>query len=134
LPLRRKNGTICQLESVFNNLLDDPNVAGVVVTARDVTERRALEDRLAHQAFHDSLTGLANRSLFADRVEHALGRGLRRQNPIRDPLHRPHDFKTVNDGLGHAAGTSFSSQSLGVSSRVCDPNTCARLGGTSSRS
>ena len=64
LRLRRKNGSVCQLETVFNNLLDDPNVGGVVLTARDVTEHRALEEQLTHQAFHDPLTGLANRALF----------------------------------------------------------------------
>ena len=130
LPLRRKNGTICQLESVFNNLLDDPNVAGVVVTARDVTERRALEDQLAHQAFHDSLTGLANRSLFADRVEHALGRGLRRQNPFAILFIDLDDFKTVNDGLGHAAGDELLvAVARRIESCLRPEDTCARLGG-----
>ena len=130
LPLRRKNSSFCQLESLFNNLLDDPNVAGIVVTARDVTERRALEERLAHQAFHDSLTGLANRSLFANRVEHALGRGLRRQNLIAVLFIDLDDFKTVNDSLGHAAGDELL---VAVATRIqaCirPEDTCARLGG-----
>jgi diguanylate cyclase (GGDEF)-like protein/PAS domain S-box-containing protein len=130
LPLRRKDGTVCQLESVFNNLLGVANVDGVVVTARDVTERRALEDQLAHQAFHDSLTGLANRALFSDRVTHALGRGLRRQNLFAVLFIDLDDFKTVNDSLGHAAGDEL----LAVVARrleVClrPEDTCARLGG-----
>jgi len=130
LPLRRKDGTICQLESVFNNLLDVSNIAGVVVTARDVTERRALEDQLAHQAFHDSLTGLANRSLFADRVEHALGRGVRRPNLFAVLFIDLDDFKTVNDSLGHAAGDELLvTVARRIESCLRPEDTCARLGG-----
>jgi diguanylate cyclase (GGDEF)-like protein/PAS domain S-box-containing protein len=130
LPLRRKNGTICQVESVFNNLLDDPNVAGVVVTARDVTERRRLEDQLAHQAFHDSLTGLANRALFADRVQHALGRGIRREYPFAVLFIDLDDFKTVNDSLGHAAGDELLvAVARRIESCLRPEDTCARLGG-----
>ncbi|MGH3136191.1 MAG: putative bifunctional diguanylate cyclase/phosphodiesterase [Gaiellaceae bacterium] len=130
LPLRRKDGTICQVESVFNNLLDDPNVAGVVVTARDVTERRALEDQLAHQAFHDSLTGLANRALFSDRVQHALGRGIRRKNLFAVLFIDLDDFKTVNDSLGHAAGDELLvAVARRIESCLRPEDTCARLGG-----
>jgi len=130
LPLRRKDGTVCQLESVFNNLLDDSNLAGVVVTARDVTERRALEDQLAHQAFHDSLTGLANRSLFSDRVTHALGRGRRRQNLFAVLFIDLDDFKTVNDSLGHAAGDELLvTVARRIESALRPEDTCARLGG-----
>ena len=130
LPLRRKDGTICRLESVFNNLLDDQNVAGVVVTARDVTERRALEEQLAHQAFHDSLTGLANRALFADRVEHSLGRGLRRRNLFAVLFLDLDDFKTVNDSLGHAAGDDLLVKvARRIESCLRPEDTCARLGG-----
>jgi diguanylate cyclase (GGDEF)-like protein/PAS domain S-box-containing protein len=130
LPLRRKDGTVCQLESVFNNLLGLATVDGVVVTARDVTERRALEEQLAHQAFHDSLTGLANRALFTDRVTHALGRGVRRQNLFAVLFLDLDDFKTVNDSLGHAAGDEL----LAVVARRLESclrpeDTCARLGG-----
>ena len=130
LPLRRTDGSIVRLESVFNNLLDDPNVAGVVVTARDVTERRALEDQLAHQAFHDSLTGLANRVLFANRIEHALGRGKRHQNLFAVLFIDLDDFKTVNDSLGHAAGDALLVAVAGrISSCIRPEDTCARLGG-----
>ena len=130
LPLRRKDGSVCQLESVFNNLLDVPSVGVVVVTARDVTERRALEDQLAHQAFHDSLTGLANRALFADRVEHALGRGVRRQNLFAVIFIDLDDFKIVNDSLGHAAGDELLvTVARRIESCIRPEDTCARLGG-----
>jgi diguanylate cyclase (GGDEF)-like protein len=130
LRLRRKDGSVCQLETVFTDLLDDPNVAGVVVTARDVTERRALEEQLAHQAFHDSLTGLANRALFRDRVEHALELTRRRDRVIAVLFIDLDDFKTINDSLGHAAGDDLL---VAVARRLqaClrPEDTCARLGG-----
>ena len=130
LQLRKKDGTVVRLESVFNNLLDDPNAAGVVVTARDVTERRALEDQLSYQAFHDSLTGLANRVLFTDRITHALERGRRRQNLFAVLFIDLDDFKTVNDSLGHAAGDELLVEvARRITSCIRPEDTCARLGG-----
>jgi len=130
LRLRRKDGSIGHLESIFNNLAGDPNVAGVVVTARDVTERRMLEAELAHQAFHDSLTGLANRSLFADRVGHALDLGVRRQNLFAVFFIDLDDFKTVNDSLGHAAGDELLvTVARRLETCLRPEDTCARLGG-----
>ena len=130
LPLRRKDGSVVQLESVFNNLLGVANVGGVVVTARDVTERRALEDQLAHQAFHDSLTGLANRALFSERITHAIERGTRRRNLFAVLFIDLDDFKTVNDSLGHAAGDELLVAVADRIRAVIRPeDTCARLGG-----
>jgi diguanylate cyclase (GGDEF)-like protein/PAS domain S-box-containing protein len=130
LPLRRADGTVVQLESVFNNLLDVPNVGGVVLTARDVTERRALEDQLTHQAFHDSLTGLANRALFSERIAHAIHRGARRRNLFAVLFIDLDDFKTVNDSLGHASGDELLVTVAGrIRSAIRPEDTCARLGG-----
>src|SRR5207253_4252789 len=130
LPLRRKDGSICQLESIFLNLLHDENVSGVVMTARDVTERRALQEQLLHQAFHDSLTGLANRALFSDRVAHALELTRRRDTLVGVLFIDLDDFKTVNDSLGHAAGDELL-VSVAARLRSClrEEDTCARLGG-----
>jgi diguanylate cyclase (GGDEF)-like protein/PAS domain S-box-containing protein len=130
LALRRKDGSVVQLESVFNNLERVANVGGVVVTARDVTERRALEEQLAYQAFHDSLTGLANRALFAERIAHALDRGVRRRNLIAVLFIDLDDFKTVNDSLGHAAGDELLvSVAERIRASIRPEDTCARLGG-----
>src|ERR671916_1043857 len=73
-----KDGSWRYLEHVVNNLLDDPGVRGVVVNSWDVTERKALVEQLSYQAFHDPLSGLPNRALFMDRLEHALSRAKRR--------------------------------------------------------
>ena len=130
LPLRRKDGSVVQLESVFNNLLGVANVGGVVLTARDVTERRALEDQLAHQAFHDSLTGLANRTLFSERISHAIERGTRRRNLFGVLFIDLDDFKTVNDSLGHAAGDELLVVvAERIRAAIRPEDACARLGG-----
>jgi diguanylate cyclase (GGDEF)-like protein/PAS domain S-box-containing protein len=130
LPVRRKDGSVVQMEAVFNNLLDVSTVGGVVLTARDVTERRVLEEQLAHQAFHDALTGLANRSLFAERVAHAIERGVRRKHLFAVLFIDLDDFKTVNDSLGHAAGDELLvAVADRVRSAVRPEDTCARLGG-----
>jgi diguanylate cyclase (GGDEF)-like protein/PAS domain S-box-containing protein len=118
------------VEAITKNLLADEYVNGVVVNYRDVTERRRLEEQLKHQAFHDSLTGLANRALFTDRVEHALARLGRGPNSLAVLFIDLDDFKTVNDSLGHAAGDQLLvavGRRLQVGLRPAD--TAARLGG-----
>ncbi|GAB4070051.1 EAL domain-containing protein [Angustibacter speluncae] len=114
------------LEGTLTNLLDEPAVGGLVLSLRDVTERHALQERLAHQAFYDGLTGLANRQLFTDRLEHALALGREVAVLFCDL----DDFKTVNDSLGHGAGDALLAT---VGERLRDAvrpgDTTARLGG-----
>ena len=66
--LRHHDGRWLQFEVQHTQLLEDEHVQGIVLNSRDVSERKAFEEQLAHQAFHDPVTGLANRALFADRV------------------------------------------------------------------
>ncbi|MBM3676694.1 MAG: EAL domain-containing protein [Actinobacteria bacterium] len=94
----------------------------------DITERKELESQLAFQAFHDSLTGLANRALFRDRLEHALAR--RREETVAIVYLDVDDFKDVNDDLGHAAGDELirlTAERMLRSVRAGD--TVARVGG-----
>jgi diguanylate cyclase (GGDEF)-like protein/PAS domain S-box-containing protein len=102
--LRRADGSWLHGETVGSNLLDDPAVAGLVLATRDVSERKTLEERLAHHAFHDSLTGLANRQQFQERVQAALLDPRRRTSGLAVLFLDLDDFKTVNDSLGHSAG------------------------------
>jgi len=106
---------------------DEP---GFVLTCHDVTERRALEQQLSYQAFHDSLTGLANRALFRDRLEHAIARTSRSQTRFAVLFIDLDDFKDVNDSLGHAAGDGMLRQMTHrIGEAVRDEDTVARLGG-----
>jgi diguanylate cyclase (GGDEF)-like protein/PAS domain S-box-containing protein len=118
------------VETLRTNLMDDDNVRGIVLNTRDVSERKAFEEQLAHQAFHDSVTGLANRALFKDRVEHALARQTRDDAPVSVLFMDLDDFKTINDSLGHAAGDRLLSE-VGdrVKAALRSADTAARFGG-----
>jgi diguanylate cyclase (GGDEF)-like protein/PAS domain S-box-containing protein len=128
--IRHQDGTTRHFEILHTNLIDDPSVGGIVLNARDVSERRAFEEQLAHQAFHDPVTGLANRALFAERVRHAVARSRRDGNGPAVIFLDLDDFKTINDSLGHAAGDQVLrevAQRLDASIRTSD--TAARFGG-----
>jgi diguanylate cyclase (GGDEF)-like protein/PAS domain S-box-containing protein len=118
------------LEMDCRDLRADRTVAGLVITLRDVTERRRLERELTHQAFHDALTGLANRVLFADRLQHALARAARDGSVVGVLFIDLDDFKIVNDTLGHAVGDQLLiSVAERISGALRADDTAARLGG-----
>jgi diguanylate cyclase (GGDEF)-like protein/PAS domain S-box-containing protein len=91
-------------ELVAVDLLDDPDVAGVVITLHDTTERTDLEADLRRLAFHDALTGLPNRVLFQDRLVQSLARAQRCDRRVAVLICDLDDFKDVNDTMGHPAG------------------------------
>jgi len=102
----------------------------MVGSVHDVTERKALERRLKHQALHDSLTGLPNRTLFTDRVGHALARSERRDGSVVVLFMDLDNFKYVNDSLGHDAGDRLLVAVAGRLRALLRPeDTLARLGG-----
>ena len=89
LRLFHRDGTVRTCEARATSLLDDELWNGIVLNVWDVSERKALEERLRHQAFHDGLTGLANRALFGDRLQHALARGRPQRRHGLGPAGRP---------------------------------------------
>jgi diguanylate cyclase (GGDEF)-like protein/PAS domain S-box-containing protein len=124
------DGTWRLIEVYGKNLLDDPAVGGVVANYRDITTRRRLEDELRHQAFHDSLTGLANRALFSDRLEHALSRTRRSRRRLAVLFLDLDDFKTINDSLGHGEGDLLLIEVAGrLREAIRSGDTIARMGG-----
>jgi diguanylate cyclase (GGDEF)-like protein/PAS domain S-box-containing protein len=128
--LTRHDGAKLLFEVQHTDLLGDEHVRGIVLNSRDVSERKEFEEQLAHQAFHDPVTNLANRALFTDRVEHALMRSQRGFPDIAVVFIDLDDFKTVNDSLGHSAGDQVLQEvarRLRIAVRPTD--TIARFGG-----
>lgn len=110
---------------------DDGSIARLVGTLTDIHDRKQVEERLAHDAFHDTLTGLPNRSLFQDRVRGCLARAQRRTVYMFAVLFLDLDrFKNVNDGLGHAVGDKVLIE-MGRLLQACirPEDTVARIGG-----
>jgi diguanylate cyclase (GGDEF)-like protein len=128
--LADKQGDLHHFEILRADLLADPAVGGIVLNGRDVSERKKFEEQLAHQAFHDPVTHLANRALFNERVRHAVARTLREGVGMAVLFVDLDDFKTVNDSLGHAAGDRVLIEAAKrISGSVRAADTAARFGG-----
>jgi len=125
----RADGTRTPVEVAITSIpqADAPRFIAVV---RDVSERKDFEEQLRHMAFHDHLTGLPNRALFMDRVEHALAKGNRHARPIAVLFLDVDNFKVVNDSLGHASGDQLLI-AIAERLRAClgPASTFARFGG-----
>lgn len=128
--IRHANGAWLTVDNVGTNLLSEPVIRGLVLNTRDVTEQSVIKQQYMHQAFHDPLTDLANRSLFLYQVGHALARAQRQSNAVTVLFLDLDNFKTVNDSLGHAAGDRLLVDAARrLATCVRDSDLIARLGG-----
>jgi diguanylate cyclase (GGDEF)-like protein/PAS domain S-box-containing protein len=122
------DGAGALMEIVAVNRIDDPDIRGFVLTGRDITDRRRLEEEVAYQAFHDALTGLANRRLLLDHVTLAINNRREEHAPASAVVVIDlDDFKSLNEELGHAAGDDLL---LAIAERL---NRCVRPGDTVAR-
>ena len=128
--VRHGDGSWRWLQAVVTNLVDEPTVAGLVVNSRDITAQKALEEQLRYQAFHDPLTGLANRARFKERLGQAVQRCRRSGGSLEVIVVDLHNFKAINDLYGNARGDQLLRE---VGDRILgtfrDAEMVARLGG-----
>lgn len=128
--IRHADGAWLTVDNVGTNLLNEPVIRGLVLNTRDVTEQSVIKQQYMHQAFHDPLTDLANRSLFLYQVGHALTRAQRQSSAVTVLFLDLDNFKTVNDSLGHAAGDRLLVDAARrLATCVRDSDLIARLGG-----
>lgn len=126
-----KNGSTVCAEIRTSGIYDtEGKFVGIVGVSRDITERKKSEEKIRYMAQHDSLTGLPNRALFADRLQQALSYCNRHQRVLAVMLLDLDKFKPVNDRYGHALGDELLKQ---VAQRllacVRTSDTVARIGG-----
>ena len=130
LHVKDAGGAWRYVELILTNLLRDPDVGGMVATARDIAQRKAFEEQLIEQAFHDPLTQLPNRALFVDRLQQAHVRSARRQGNVGVLFVDLDNFKLINDSLGHKAGDRLLVEvGARLQASVRDMDTVARMGG-----
>jgi diguanylate cyclase (GGDEF)-like protein/PAS domain S-box-containing protein len=127
---RHAQGQWIHLEALGSNLLEHPGIHGIVLTSRDVSERKKAEKRAEYLSQHDVLTGLPNRLLMQDRLHQAISQARRNGGLVALMFIDLDRFKLVNDSFGHITGDTLLKQ---VAARLTeclrDTDTVARLGG-----
>ncbi len=128
---KRRDGSTFPALLTLSTVLDEHGqIAGYAGIASDITERKDIERKLEHNAFHDALTGLPNRALLTDRLARSIARGAREGGRYAVMLMDLDRFKVINDSLGHLVGDELLIQfSRRVESCLRPQDTLARLGG-----
>ena len=128
--IRDANGQWRDMEGTFTAMLNVPGVNGVVLSLRDLTQLKAAQSELHRLAFYDPLTGLANRQLFRDRLNHVVRRSRRSGEPAALMFLDLDGFKRINDTLGHDAGDELLCKvAEWLEGCVREEDSVARLGG-----
>ncbi|MDF2626733.1 MAG: gmr [Symbiobacteriaceae bacterium] len=128
--IHHRDGRVLYLHATLVPLVLEGTVVGVYGVVRDITERKHAEERLAHMAFHDPLTGLANRTLFIGRLDQLVTENVSNQPSFAILYLDLDDFKIVNDSLGHRTGDLLLVEAARrLKSCVSAGDTVARLGG-----
>jgi diguanylate cyclase (GGDEF)-like protein/PAS domain S-box-containing protein len=128
--LWRKNGSHFPVEYSSTPIIKNGKITGAVVTFRDITERKQMEEKILQMAYHDSLTGLPNRKIFSDRLDIALAQAQRNQKKVGIAMLDLDYFKGVNDTLGHDVGDLvLKATAERLSAPLRKGDTVARFGG-----
>ena len=129
-PRRRPHVGRRTLRVTLTDLTRDRDVAGIVINVSDISAEATMAAQLTHRALHDPLTGVANRTLFSDRLANTIERHTRQDLPFAVLCLDLNSFKAINDNMGHAAGDAVL---RGVGRRLARTirggDTVARLGG-----
>lgn len=125
------DGNLVAIEATMTNMLHDPAVEGIVINCHNITERKQVENQLRHDALHDALTGLPNRTLFMERLFQAIAQRKRHPDCGFAVLYLDLDrFKAINDSLGHLAGDRLLVEvARRLERQVRGDDTVARLSG-----
>jgi diguanylate cyclase (GGDEF)-like protein/PAS domain S-box-containing protein len=128
--ITRRDGVAVQVQVRASDLRADPTVAGLVLTLRDVTEQRQLEEQLKYQAFHDALTGLPNRLFLQDRISQQVAAARLDGTTVGVLFVDLDDFKVVNDTMGHGVGDELlAATAVRLVGLIRERDSAARLGG-----
>jgi len=131
LRIRTSSGHYTWFEMSVRPLYDNlGTIIQIQTSSRDISEQKAVEQQLSHQALHEPLTGLPNRSLFLDRLKHAMTLAKRSGGQIAVAFMDLDRFKIINDSMGHEAGDRLIQATARRLAQVLrDGDTVARLGG-----